>query len=232
MAAIDFPSSPTNGQIFVANGVSYIYNSTKGYWVASNYDAAPRGYTGSRGLQGYTGSRGGSVTTYTSATAPSAPTVGDFWFDTEDGNLLVYYGDGDSQQWIGVSGPRGVMGYAGSRGYTGSQGIQGVTGYTGSAGTADTTAVLTATSGATAGGVGTYALLFWSGAAQNGPGTTVSGSVLYPSNLYAYSTTAGYATVYGSMSGTWRLLGQTGYYNGTVALTRVDMAGSLFLRIA
>jgi len=32
MAAIDFPLSPTDGQTFTANGLSYVYNSTYGVW--------------------------------------------------------------------------------------------------------------------------------------------------------------------------------------------------------
>lgn len=35
MAAINFPDSPTNGQVFLANGVSYTYNSTYGVWRGS-----------------------------------------------------------------------------------------------------------------------------------------------------------------------------------------------------
>ena len=36
MAALDFPASPVNGQLFVAgNGVTYQYNSAKGLWLAT-----------------------------------------------------------------------------------------------------------------------------------------------------------------------------------------------------
>lgn len=223
MAAIDFPSSPTNGQIFVANGVSYIYNSTKGYWVASNYDAAPRGYTGSRGLQGYTGSRGGSVTTYTSATAPSSPAVGDFWFNSENGNLLVNYNDGDSSQWVGVSGPRGALGYTGSKGYTGSQGIMG---YTGSGAT--TSAVLGAMAGATSDAVGTYA---WLGNPTGGTsfvqGSTYAGSSLMHCGTMADNTFSNNTLTYfsGYASGTWMAL-------STIGPSSPRVPSTLFLRIA
>ena len=80
--------------------------------------------------------------------------------------------------------------------------------------------------------VGTYACLFWNGAGNQSPGATVSGSSLYPSNLFAYSTIAGYSTVDGTASGTWRLMGQTGRYNGTTTLARIDMYASVFVRIS
>ena len=32
MTAITFPTSPANGDTFVANGINYIWNSTKGTW--------------------------------------------------------------------------------------------------------------------------------------------------------------------------------------------------------
>lgn len=32
MAAFDFPASPANGQVYTANGVSYIYSATDGAW--------------------------------------------------------------------------------------------------------------------------------------------------------------------------------------------------------
>lgn len=35
-----FPSSPTNGQQAIINGVIYIYNSTKSAWIRSTYDDA------------------------------------------------------------------------------------------------------------------------------------------------------------------------------------------------
>jgi hypothetical protein len=32
VSALDFPSSPTNGQTYTANGVTFTYNSTVGAW--------------------------------------------------------------------------------------------------------------------------------------------------------------------------------------------------------
>ena len=68
-----------------------------------------------------TGGGGASVTS--SDTAPSSPSAGDLWFDSSTAELLVYYSDGSSNQWVTVSGeqgPQGATGVAGSAGAAGS----------------------------------------------------------------------------------------------------------------
>ena len=49
-----------------------------------------------------------------STTPPSAPKDNDFWFDSENGVLKIYYNDGTSAQWVdvasGVTGPAGPAG--------------------------------------------------------------------------------------------------------------------------
>lgn len=74
--ALDFPTSPTNGQVYG----NFVYSSAKGAWQAKPIT--------------------GKVTT--SATAPSAPSNGDEWFNTNDGNIYVYYTDVDGSQWVQV----------------------------------------------------------------------------------------------------------------------------------
>lgn len=74
--ALDFPTSPTNGQVYG----NFVYSTAKGAWQAKPIT--------------------GKVTT--SATAPSAPSNGDEWFNTNDGNLYVYYTDVDGSQWVQV----------------------------------------------------------------------------------------------------------------------------------
>lgn len=110
------------------------YTGSRGY-TGSKGDF---GYTGSRGLQGalgYTGSRGEDGTiTETLNSPPLNPVNGQMWFDTEDGTLKVYYDDGDTSQWVVVSGPigpQGEFGYTGSKGtgYTGSTGYSGSRGF-------------------------------------------------------------------------------------------------------
>jgi len=77
MPALDFPSSPTNGQIYE----QYTYDSTKGAWrVIANPGA----------------------TVVSSPTAPASPVSGNLWLNTNDGVLFVYYDDGDTSQWVEV----------------------------------------------------------------------------------------------------------------------------------
>lgn len=78
MAALDFPATPTNGQVFTSNGSSWTYDSAKVAWRSSPYEP------------------GAAIT---SATAPTNPQNGDIWFDTDDGTMYVYYNDGTSSQW-------------------------------------------------------------------------------------------------------------------------------------
>jgi hypothetical protein len=59
MAALNFPSSPVDGQTYTLNGVFYTYSSTKNSWIVTNYANSPIGYTGSLG---YTGSQGAGFT--------------------------------------------------------------------------------------------------------------------------------------------------------------------------
>ncbi len=86
MAALNFPSSPTNGQTYTDNGVTFVYNSTVGAW------------EGSISSGGGGGGGGSSVTV--SDTAPTSPSEGDIWFDSTDGRLYTYY----DSSWIEVSG--------------------------------------------------------------------------------------------------------------------------------
>lgn len=46
----------------------------------------------------------GSASVTVSATEPTDPSPGDLWFDSTDLTLYLYYDDGQSQQWVSVSG--------------------------------------------------------------------------------------------------------------------------------
>ena len=92
--AINFPDSPTNGDTFTANGVVYTYNATAALW--DTIEA--------------------SISVTVSDTAPTSPSDGDQWFNSTNGSLSIYYNDGTSSQWVGVSGPAGSDGAAGASG--------------------------------------------------------------------------------------------------------------------
>ena len=72
-----------------------------------------QGNAGAQGAQGAQGSPGNNgndgVAALDIATGPpNSPTAGDLWWDSDDGDLHVYYNDGDSSQWVAVSqGPAG-----------------------------------------------------------------------------------------------------------------------------
>lgn len=75
--ALDFPSSPTNGQVYE----QYVYDSSVSAWR----------------------SKGGAVAaTYTSDTAPSGAVKGDMWYRTSDGTTFVYVVDADTSQWVEI----------------------------------------------------------------------------------------------------------------------------------
>ena len=125
--AINFPDTPTDGQVFTVGATSWTWYTTPGLW---RITSGPSGYTGSKG------------TTYIDDNPPASPVNGDTWLDSSEGIRYVYYADGTSSQWIQEStiGPRGYPGYTGSQGligFTGSQGtgFTGSIGYTGSAST-------------------------------------------------------------------------------------------------
>lgn len=78
--ALTFPSSPTNGQIYLdtITGNRYIYNSNTGSWVFSS----------------------NSVGMSVSSTPPSNVGPGSMWYNREIGRTFLYYNDGDSSQWV------------------------------------------------------------------------------------------------------------------------------------
>ena len=105
MAAIDFPNSPTDGQVFTSGTSSWTYNLATNRWIASR--AIVNGATGATGFTGATGATG--ATGYQGATGTGATgATGDV------GN-------------IGATGATGLQGATGA-GATGATGYQGATG--------------------------------------------------------------------------------------------------------
>jgi hypothetical protein len=127
--AIDFPNSPTNGDIFTSNGRSWSYDT--GVWslissqvlggdfgtvvdakgdlivgtadnVVSRLAAGTNGYVLTANSATGTGlewiDAGANVTI--SATAPSAPSAGDLWFDSTTAATFIYY----DSTWVEIGG--------------------------------------------------------------------------------------------------------------------------------
>ena len=59
---------------------------------------------------------GGGASVTTSDAAPSSPSAGDLWYNTDAGGLFLYYTDADSSQWVEVVGKTGPAGPTGAAG--------------------------------------------------------------------------------------------------------------------
>lgn len=77
MTALNFPSSPTNGQVYG----DYTYDSTAGVWRATTLQP---------------------IAATVSDVPPANPKNGDTWVYAAEGTMFVYYADGTSSQWIEV----------------------------------------------------------------------------------------------------------------------------------
>jgi hypothetical protein len=75
--AIDFPNSPTPGQVFQG----YYWDNIKQAWRSNKQT---------------------SSSVITSSTTPTGATAGDLWFNTSDGTLSVFYSDGITSQWVEI----------------------------------------------------------------------------------------------------------------------------------
>ena len=111
MAVVNFPDNPSDGDTQDVGGITYTYSSSKGYWTA----AASSG-----------GGGGGGASVTTDDAAPSSPSDGDLWYDTDTGGMFVYYEDVDSSQWVEVIGSQGSPGADGAAGADGGAGVTSV----------------------------------------------------------------------------------------------------------
>ena len=88
----DFPSSPSEGQIFNApSGPSYVFNAP--VWKAVGQ---------------------GQIAIIADA-APANPANGQLWWESDTGILWVYYNDGNSSQWVQAGGVYAPVGTAETR---------------------------------------------------------------------------------------------------------------------
>lgn len=128
--ALDFPSSPVDGQI----SGNYVWSASSGAW-----KARPQ-------LQ---------QTSTQSSSAPSSANQGDIWIDTTDGSSYHYLDDGTSKQWVELissgipstpvdvlSGGTGATTSATARANLGAASLSGGNTFTGTQLTPDSTAFL------------------------------------------------------------------------------------------
>ena len=116
--AINFPNSPSNGQIFTSGGRSYEYNSTAGVWNRKEQTVAtvPSDISDLTDTGGVLGT--GGATVYADMTALIAATGmsnGDFGLVTANNNIYVYNGSG----WYKIAtvqndSPSAITGVSGS----------------------------------------------------------------------------------------------------------------------
>ena len=76
MAAFNFPNSPSVNQTHTENGITFKWDGS--IWKRRS----------SVGIASLT----------VSTSAPGSPASGDMWWDSDDGDLHVYYNDGNSSQ--------------------------------------------------------------------------------------------------------------------------------------
>ena len=126
------PNTPTpnTGELWWESdtGDLYVYynDGDSSQWVMAN--AGGRGLTGDKGDKGQKGEvaqkgqKGEGANVATSSSPPSSPDDGDLWWDTDDGDLHVYYNDGNTSQWVNTSGV-GAKGEKGDEGSSGSNNI-------------------------------------------------------------------------------------------------------------
>jgi hypothetical protein len=94
----------------------------------------PIGATGVAGPVGPLGPTGPGVKVTTSDTEPVAPSPNDWWWNSSEGTLKIYYDDGTSVQWVdAITTTVGAQGAVGATGPIGATGAVGATGATGSA---------------------------------------------------------------------------------------------------
>ena len=129
MAALDFPNTPSNGDTYSANGLTYTYNSSNTKWVRTSPSVGAQGAQGHQGAAGAQGAQGHQGATAAAGAQGAQGAQG-------------HQGAGGSAGAQGAQGHQGAGGSAGAQGnqgYQGAAGPAGAQGHQGSAGSATIT---------------------------------------------------------------------------------------------
>ena len=86
------------------DNVSTAVGSNNTAVLAAGIVTAYKFYGDGSALTNISGGGGGSASVTMSTSAPGSPSSGDLWWDTDIGELYVYYADGSSNQWVETSG--------------------------------------------------------------------------------------------------------------------------------
>jgi C1q domain len=102
---IDFPASPTVGQLFTTGALTYKYNGTAwlGQQASSSIaipDAPNDGVQYGRQSQAWTPVAGGGGGVWIGDTAPADKVKYPFWWSSASLQLSIWYNDGNSSQWV------------------------------------------------------------------------------------------------------------------------------------
>lgn len=130
-AYVDSAVSGASGTYSNTNVDSHLNTSTASSgevlsWNGSDYDWVAQSSGG-----------GGGASVTTSDAAPSSPSAGDLWYNTNAGGLFVYYQDANSSQWVEVVGKTGATGATGATGGASITRYANVAGFPGSPTAAD-----------------------------------------------------------------------------------------------
>jgi hypothetical protein len=81
--SFQFPNAPTSGQTYEpVGGPVFVWDGTA--WKSQT--------------------QGVPVTVHVGDSPPASPALGQLWWESDSGNLFIWYADGDSAQWVQVSG--------------------------------------------------------------------------------------------------------------------------------
>ena len=113
MAALDFPNSPSNGDTYSANGLTYTYNSSSTKWVRTSPSVGAQGATGSVTVSNNANNRIITATGGATANAESNLTFDGTTFDIGGSKMNLPTGTSNPSSPVSGSSsiPNGVMSF-------------------------------------------------------------------------------------------------------------------------
>lgn len=124
--ALDFPATPSNGQVYTSGGRSWTYDSSQTAWLSTTIQSL-QGIQGAQGIQGIQGIQGAQGAAGTNGTQGAQGNQGIQGITGSTGAQGIQGLQG-LQGIQGTQGNQGIQGIQGTQGTQGIQGIQGITG--------------------------------------------------------------------------------------------------------